>query len=93
MKMCDIGTRYGTTIDNKDLTFEIVEHIATLRYYEDGFMKQLNLVSWNDTEPVYDIRKWKFDTDTGRPQLMRGVTLNRRELARLLEACTIVREV
>lgn len=93
MKTCDIGTKYRVVIDGEELTYKIVEHIATLRYYEDGFMKQLNLVSWNDTEPVYDIRKWKFDTDTGRPQLMRGITLNKSELARLLEACTIVREV
>ena len=56
-------------------------------------MKQLNLVSWNGTEPVYDIRKWKFDTENGKPQLTRGITLNKRELARLLEACMIVREV
>lgn len=93
MKTCDVGTRYKVVIDDKELTYEIVEHIAVLRFYEDGMMKQLNRISWDGAEPVYDIRKWKFDTENGKPQLTRGITLNKRELARLLEACMIVREV
>lgn len=93
MKICDVGTKYKVVIDGEELTYEIVEHIAVLRFYEDGMMKQLNRISWNGTEPVYDIRKWKFDTENGKPQLTRGMTLNKKELTRLLEACTIVREV
>lgn len=37
---------------------EIVEHIVTLRRYSNGWRKELNVVSWNGGEPVFDIRAW-----------------------------------
>lgn len=48
--------------DNNDpVSFEIVEHIATLSRNETGWRKELNIVSWNGTEPKFDIRSWKDD--------------------------------
>ena len=37
-----------------DFTFEIVEHIGVLSQTNNGWKKELNLVSWNGREPVYD---------------------------------------
>ena len=36
-----------------DFTFEIVEHIGVLSQTNNGWKKELNLVSWNGREPVY----------------------------------------
>lgn len=44
-----------------DIKFEIVEHIATLGTHAGGWFKELNLVSWNDGEPKYEIRDWSPD--------------------------------
>ena len=45
-----------------DLNFEIQEHIATLSTnIKTGWTKELNLISWNDKEPKYDIRDWSPD--------------------------------
>lgn len=39
---------------------EIIEHIATFREYTNGWTKELNIVSWNGNDPVYDIRSWSM---------------------------------
>ena len=41
-----------------ELKYEIVEHIGVLSENARGWRKELNLVSWNDREPKYDIRDW-----------------------------------
>ena len=41
-----------------DIKYEIIEHIATLSTSESGWSKEVNKVSWNDVEPVIDIRNW-----------------------------------
>lgn len=62
-----------------DITFQIVMHIGTLSQSSTGWTKELNLVSWNDRPPKYDIRDWSPD----HGQLGRGVTLSREELLTL----------
>ena len=62
-----------------DITFQIVMHIGTLSQSSTGWTKELNLVSWNDRPPKYDIRDWSPD----HRQLGRGVTLSREELLAL----------
>jgi hypothetical protein len=39
----------------------------------------LNLISWNDREPKYDLRDWSPD----REKMGKGVTLTREELLAL----------
>ena len=46
---------------------------------DKGWAKELNLVSWNDREPEYDIREWSPDGQT----MGKGVTLSKEELAAL----------
>ena len=38
--------------------YEITERIAVLSTNSSGWERQLNLISWNDHEPKYDIRDW-----------------------------------
>ena len=63
-----------------DLNFDIKEHVATLSTnIKTGWTKELNLISWNDKEPKYDIRDWSPD----HSKMGKGVTLSDKELSEL----------
>jgi hypothetical protein len=64
-----------------DIKYEIVKKIGVLAEAGSGWTKELNLISWNDREPKYDLRDWSADgTKMGK-----GVTLSKRELLALKE--------
>lgn len=65
-----------------EIKYEIVEKIAVLSTTEKGWSKELNLVSWNEREPKYDLRDWNEDHE----KMGKGVTLTREELEKLKEA-------
>ena len=44
-----------------------------------GWTKELNMVSWNDHEPKYDIREWSPD----HTRMGKGVTLTEEEIGNL----------
>ena len=46
-----------------ELKYEITEKLGTLGESANGWTKELNMVSWNDREPVYDVRTWSPDHD------------------------------
>lgn len=59
-----------------DIRYEIVQKLAVLSTSSSGWSKELNLISWNDREPKFDIRDWSGDgTKMGK-----GVTLTLNEL-------------
>ncbi len=62
-----------------ELKFEITEKIGVLSENAKGWTKELNLVSWNEREPKYDIREWSPD----HAKMGKGVTLTADELAEL----------
>lgn len=62
-----------------DIKFEIVKKIGVLSTSTRGWSKELNLISWNDREPKYDIRDWAPDGET----MGKGVTLSKEELLAL----------
>ena len=41
-----------------DIKYKITKHIGVLSESAKGWTKELNLISWNDREPEYDIREW-----------------------------------
>jgi len=59
-----------------DIKFEIKETIGILSESPKGWKKELNLISWNDKEPKYDIREWSLD----HSKMAKGVTLTIEEL-------------
>ena len=59
-----------------DIDYEIVMQLGILSQSRSGWSKEVNLISWNDNPPKYDIRDWSPD----HSQLGRGVTLSREEL-------------
>lgn len=62
-----------------DIKFEIKQHLGTLSQSARGWTKELNLVSWNDKEPKFDLREWSPDHN----KMGKGVTLTREELLAL----------
>lgn len=68
-----------------EVHFKIVRSIAPIVTYDNGWSKELNVVSWNGSAPKYDIRDW----DPTHVKMNRGITLHEVEakaLAELLEA-------
>ena len=67
-----------------DIKYEITKHIGVLSESAKGWTKELNLISWNNREPKYDIREWAPE----REKMGKGVTLSEEEaieLKRLLD--------
>lgn len=62
-----------------DIKYEIKEIVGTLSESSKGWKKELNLISWNDKEPKYDIRDW----DSEHKKMGKGVTLSVEELKKL----------
>jgi len=64
-----------------EIKYEIVKKIGVLSQAGSGWTKELNLISWNDREPKYDLRDWSADGE----KMGKGVTLSREELSALKE--------
>ncbi|MBQ3334502.1 MAG: hypothetical protein IJG85_02760 [Eubacteriaceae bacterium] len=61
------------------IKYDIVEEIGVLSEGANGWQKELNLVSWNDREPKYDLRDWSPEHE----RMRKGITLSADELAEL----------
>ena len=46
-----------------EIKYEVVQRIAVLSERPRGWERQLNLISWNDGEPKYDIRDCSLSHD------------------------------
>ena len=64
-----------------EIKYEIIKKIGVLSKAGSGWTKELNLISWNDREPKYDLRDWSADGE----KLGKGITLSREELSALKE--------
>ena len=54
-----------------ELKYEITKSLGVLSENAKGWTKELNMISWNDREPKYDIREWNPD----HTRMGKGVTL------------------
>jgi hypothetical protein len=62
-----------------DIKYEIIKSMGILSTSGSGWTKELNLISWNDREPKFDLRDWSAD----HGKMGKGVTLSREELSAL----------
>jgi len=58
-----------------EIKYTINQHIGVLSEGAKGWKKELNLISWNDREPKYDIREWSPEHE----KMGKGVTLSKEE--------------
>ena len=68
--------------NREEITFEIKEHIALLNTSETGWTREVNLVSWNGTNPKVDVREW----DPDHKRMSRGITLTETEAEKFARA-------
>lgn len=62
-----------------DIKYEIKENLGELSESSKSWRKELNLISWNDKDPKYDIRDWSPEHE----KMGKGVTLSKEELIKL----------
>lgn len=62
-----------------EIKYEIKETIGVLSTSAKGWQKELNLISWNDAAPKYDIREWSPNHE----KMGKGITLSNEEFDRL----------
>lgn len=65
----------------KDFKYEITEEIGVLSENAKGWRKELNMVSWNDAEPKYDLRDWAQEHE----KMGKGITMTEEEFQKLKE--------
>lgn len=68
--------------------YEIYKHIGELSKSNNGWVKELNFISWNAREPVYDIRTWNED----HSKYGKGVTITISQMAVLKELLDTINE-
>ncbi len=64
-----------------EITFEIKKELGVISEATRGWTRELNLVSWNDREPKYDIRDWSPD----HSRMSKGISLTEEEMKKLVE--------
>ena len=62
-----------------EIKYEIIKQIGVLSTSDSGWTKELNLMSWNDRAPKYDLRDWSPD----RKRRGKGASLSTEELSAL----------
>lgn len=62
-----------------DIKYEIKETLGILSENNRGWSKEVNIISWNDREPKYDIRDWSPEHE----KMGKGVTLSVEEMKKL----------
>jgi len=64
-----------------EIKYEIVKHGGVLSESSKGWTKEINLISWNDREPKFDVREWAPEHE----KMGKGITLSGEELIKLRE--------
>ena len=64
-----------------EIKFEIVKELGVIAESTRGWTKELNLVSWNDNPPKFDIRDWSPD----HSRMSKGISMSEEEMQKLVE--------
>ena len=64
-----------------EITFEITKELGVISETSKGWTRELNMVSWNDRDPKYDIRDWSPD----HTRMGKGVSLTEEEMKKIVE--------
>lgn len=64
-----------------EFKYEIVKELGVISEGSRGWTKELNLVSWNDKDPKFDIRDWAPDHE----KMGKGVSLTEEEMLTLVK--------
>ena len=67
----------------KEVSYKIVNSIGIISR-KKAYSKEVNVISWNGRNPVYDIRVFKTGKD-GEKQPLKGISLDKDDLIVLKE--------
>ncbi len=70
----------------EEFKFEIVKKLGILSESENGWRKEVNMVSWNERPARLDIREWAPDGQ----KMRKGITFSEKEI---VELKTVLSEV
>ena len=59
--------------------YKIEDNLGVISTSKTGWTKELNIISWNDHDPKFDIREWSPD----HQRMTKGLTFNWEEAIRL----------
>lgn len=61
-----------------ELKYEVMDQFGVISE-KAGWSRELNLVSWNEREPKYDLRDWSPD----HSKMAKGITMTKEEVIAL----------
>lgn len=64
-----------------EFKYEIQEALGVISEASTGWTRELNLISWNEGKPKYDLRDWAPDHE----KMGKGIGLTKDELENLYE--------
>ena len=64
-----------------EITYDIVKELGVISEDAKGWTKELNLISWNERDPKFDIRSWNPD----HTRMGKGISLTEEEMQKLVE--------
>lgn len=64
-----------------EFKYEITKELGVISENAKGWTKELNLISWNEREPKYDIRDWA----PNHAKMGKGASLTEEEMTKLIE--------
>ncbi|MDO5564838.1 MAG: YdbC family protein [Eubacteriales bacterium] len=64
-----------------EFKYEIKKQFGVISETQKGWTKELNLISWNDAPPKYDIRDW----GPNHEKMGKGITLSESDFEKLKE--------
>ncbi len=64
-----------------EIKFEITKELGVISENAKGWTKELNMVSWNDRDPKFDIREWSPD----HTRMSKGISMTEEEMKQLVE--------
>ena len=64
-----------------NITSEILEHIGIIGENNNGWKREVNIVSWNGGQPKIDIREW----DEHHERMSKGITMTEEQAKALYE--------
>ena len=79
---------WGGKIIMADIKFEIKEELGIVSESAKGWTKELNLISWNDGAPKYDLRDWAPNHE----KMGKGITLSLDEIKALHKLLSKINE-
>ena len=76
--------RAGYRSEGDEFLYQIHECVGVLRKSNNGWTRELNVISWNGSAPTFDIREW----DPLHEKMTKGITFTKAEAAQICKWLT-----